>query len=145
MNIAKALKVKNRLVGRIANQQLIITRENCRRDDNVSMVNVEAEFEVLQNLVNELVNLKTQISVASTPIFGKIVQMQEQKAFVNYLRSISTREGVEIESYGQTVVKEYKWTSFINDVKKDILIKELEDSINALQDEVDNFNAITSI
>lgn len=145
MNIAKALKVKNRLVGRITNQQLVISRENSRRDDSVSTVDVEAEFKVLQDLLNELIDLKTKISVASTPIFNKLIIMQEYKAFINYLRGVSTREGVEIESYGQSVVKEYKWTSFINDTKKDALIKELEDTINLLQDEVDNFNAITSI
>ena len=44
MNIAKALKVKNRLIGQIQKQQDIVMRENSRRNDNPSTIDVREEY-----------------------------------------------------------------------------------------------------
>jgi hypothetical protein len=145
MNIAKALKVKNRLTGQIAKQYEIIKRENSRRNDNTSTVNVEAEVAKLAELQDELITLKAKISTASIPVFEKVIELKEVKGLVNFLKALSVREGVEKIAYGQNTVIDYTWTAYINAEKRDSKVTELEKQINDLQDEIDNFNAVTSV
>ena len=44
MNLAQALKLKNRLAGELVRQQEIVKRENARRSDNVSSVDRNVAF-----------------------------------------------------------------------------------------------------
>ena len=145
MNISKALKVKNRLVGKITKQQEIVSKENSRRSDSTSKVDVSVEFQSLLNLKHELIDLKSRISKASSPIFDKIIKMQEYKSLINYINGLNTRDGIEKVSYGQTTVIDYTWNAYINNEKKQVMIKGYEDEVNNLQDDIDNFNAVTSI
>lgn len=145
MNIAKALKVKNRLVGQIAKQQEIIQRENSRRNDNPSTVDAKAEYLKLLQLKSELIELKAKISAASVPVFGNVIKLQELKVLVNFLRGLPVREGIEKIAYGHNTVVDYTWTCFMNQNQKDMEIATFEQQINNLQDEIDTFNAVTSI
>lgn len=145
MNIAKALKQKNRLVQSIQTQKEIISRENSRRNDNTSTIDVAKEYETLRKLVSELCALKAKISAASVPIVEKIVKLQEAKLLISHLKSLNTRNGPENVAYGQSTVVNYTWTAFITNERRDDEIKSLETQIQLLQDEVDEFNALTHI
>ena len=145
MNIAKALKVKNRLAGEISKLQNLIRKENCCRNDNPSRVDVVGEYKKLTDTITQLVDLKTKISVASQPIFDKIINLQEAKNQINFLNSLSTKEGNEKVAYGQNTVIDYQWISAINEEKRNKAIKNLEETINNLQDEIDTFNAQTEV
>lgn len=145
MNIAKALKVKNRLIGKIAKQKEVIHKENSRRNDNTSTVNVLTEYNECVKSINELIDLKTKLSIASIPVFGKIVQLQELKVLINFLKGLPTRDGVEKVAYGSSHVENYVWVADINSMTRDEEIKKIENIINILQDEIDEFNAITSV
>ena len=48
-------------------------------------------------------------------------------------------------TYTNPNAKEYKWESFISEAEKNLLINEAQKSIDPLQDEVDEYNAITKI
>jgi hypothetical protein len=146
MNISKALKVKNRLAGEVSKLQDIVRRENSRRSDNPSKINVEEAYGSLFNIINSLIALKSSISRASAPISDKLSQLSELKTHVNWVSSLPTREGVEKVSYGHSKdVHDYEWTAFFNRERLDAEVETLQEEINKLQDEVDDYNAKTSV
>lgn len=145
MNISKALKVKNRLIGKISSLMEIIKRENSRRNDNPSTVNVEDLFVELSKTREKLVNLKAAIVMASAPIARSLASLSEIKDHINWMRSLPTREGQEIIHIGASQSIGYNWSSFVNREKLDLLLKSHQDEIDKLQDEVDEFNAKTQV
>ena len=146
MNLAQALKQKNRLAGELVRQQQILQRENARRNDSVSEVNREEVWEKIQNLSNELGELKGKITQANVNIYPALERMAELKGRIGFIQGLQKREGEEIiPLHGDREPLKYKWESFINQTKCDELVAELQEQINDLQDEVDEYNATTQI
>lgn len=65
MNISKALKIKNRLIGEVNRIRGVISRENSRRNDNTSAIDQQKLFDELERQSTNLVNLKGAIGNAS--------------------------------------------------------------------------------
>jgi hypothetical protein len=147
MNIAKALKVKSRLVGDLQKAQALFARENSRRDDNVSKLDVPALWNEVTELTNKVVALKSAISLASANAQPLLVKLAEFKARINFLNSIQTKEGVETTtiSYSSEVTKDYTWSVFKNSEEIRLLVKGTEQEIDNLQDQIDTYNAITQV
>src|ERR1700741_433909 len=101
MNIAQALKQKNRLAGEISRLRNILTRENCRRNDNTSKVNVEEIFNSLNKTSEELGQLKGKIAVANVAIYPLLERMAEYKGLIAYYTSIPKRNDIEVEFIGR--------------------------------------------
>lgn len=145
MKLSQALKQKNRLAGEIVTQQRILTRENSKRNDNPSKVEVSAVFSRIVTLSDELGKIKAAIAAANVPIYPKIERMAELKSRIAYIKGLNKREGTEVEPIGANQTKEFTWTAFITEEKADKLVAELQGEIDRLQDEVDAFNATTSV
>lgn len=146
MNIAKALKVKNRLVGELNNLQQIFNRENSRRNDNPSTVDVEEVYRKITNTFSKLVALKGAINEASAPISVKLVTLAETKQYINFIKGIPCREGEELTLVGSNREKlSYQWKAFFNKENLDKQQENLQLQINKLQDDIDTFNAVTQI
>jgi hypothetical protein len=126
MNLAQALKQKNRLAGELVRQQQILQRENARRSDSVSKVNRQEVWEKALKLSEQLGELKGKITQANVNIYPALERMAELKARIVFLNGLPKREGDEIAFVGR-------------DQEKLVL------EINDLQDEVDAFNAATQI
>ena len=146
MNISKALKVKNRMVGEINRLREIFRRENSRRNDNPSKVNV-AEIEAsLFTAVNNLIKLKGAINKASALISEKLALLAETKAEINFLESVPSREGEELTLIGSNREKlSYQWTAYRNKEALDKKISQNQGLVNLIQDEIDDFNAKTQV
>lgn len=148
MKLSQALKAKNRIIGELNQLKAVFTRENSRRDDNTSKVDREAIFTKIGSLQSDLIALKAQIAAANVPIYAKIEYMSELKSWLSYLKTVPVREGTEDEAIGygsSPVIKTRVWTAFLNQEAVDRLMKQVQDQINLLQDEIDAFNATTSI
>lgn len=146
MNISKALKVKNRLVGEVNRLQEILRRENSRRNDNPSTVNVETISGELLDARQKLVLLKGAINQASSPVSAKLANLAESKNAINFYNSLPTREGEELTLIGSNREKlAYQWTAYLNKQGIDDLVQAIQDDINATQDEIDTFNAQTQV
>jgi peptidoglycan hydrolase CwlO-like protein len=146
MNISKALKVKNRLVGEVNRLQELVKRENSRRNDNTSSVNVEETVSQLESTREKLVSLKGAINEASAPISKKLADLAETKSQINFYNSIPSREGEELTLIGSNREKlSYMWSAHLNREKLDAKVVELQKKTNDLQDEIDNFNAQTQV
>lgn len=145
MNISQALKEKNRLVGKINKEKDIFTRENSRRSDNVSAINRHECYSKILKLKTNLVNLKTAINIASSPIARKLVEIAELKSFISFLNELYPREGEERIAVTREEYVTYTWNSFLNRQEIEKIIEDTEFQINYLQDEIDKFNALTDV
>ena len=145
MTINKALKVKNRLAGELSRLLEIAKRENSRRSDSTSTVDVEKVFGMIQEVRLKIATSKGELSIASAPIAAKLAELSELKTYINWLNGLPVREGQELVAIGQKEVKEYTWTAFYNRQKLDGLLKDYQIIISNLQDEIDEFNAITKV
>jgi len=139
MNLAKALKRKNQLVGEINKLKEIIESQNVQLNDNRSRFNVhEAYVDYLRKL-KELADLKAAIAVANVDIWLKIFSIVELKGQIAFLNSLNTREGTFKEgAYGQVVDNTYKPVLSAEVVHEEIVRAEAQ--IVELQDQIDDYN-----
>jgi len=144
MNIAKALKVKNRLVSEISRLQDIFRRENSRRDDSQSQVDLLKIETELFEARNKLIRLKGALNRASAPISESLAELAERKTQILFLKGLPTRVGVETVAYGNEK-KEYNWSSFYSREIVDEKVKAVQVAIDELQDKIDCFNARTKV
>lgn len=146
MNLAQALKQKNRLAGDLVRQQQILQRENARRSDSVSKVDRNAVYETILRLSEELGTLKAKIATANVGIYSAIERMAEYKSQISFLNGLNKQVGEEVTFVGRDQEKlVYTWDSLITQETCDKLVADLQLKINALQDEVDAYNATTTI
>ena len=146
MNISKSLKVKNRIINELTKLQEVAKRENSRRSDNPSQVDIANVFSRLSNIRTELVQLKAAIVQASAPISPALAELAETKSYINWISGLSVREGTELVAYGSS--KEpisYTWSAFYNRSRLDEVLTQLQLKANNLQDEIDDFNAQTQV
>ena len=145
MNLSKALKVKNSLVGKLNQYKQVLLRENSRRNDNLSKINPAQIYDEMLYVSEKLGRLKAVIAKANIGIYDRIERMAELKDRITYLQSLNTREGEEIVlGYNQDKLV-YQWTIFINNEERDKLIQELQLLIEKYQDNIDLHNTNTLV
>ncbi len=146
MNLAQALKQKNRLAGELVRQQQILQRENARRSDSVSQVDREKVWATILTLSGQLGEIKGKITQSNVNIYPALERMAELKARIAFIQGLAKREGPEVTFVGRDQEKvEYTWNSFISQEKGDEFIADLQEQINGLQDTVDEYNATTQV
>jgi hypothetical protein len=144
MNLTKALKHKKKLAKQADEFYVRFQKYNSHNIERASDYSAEEMYTAWMTTISKLVDLKARIQIANGPIQHKIFRMAEIKGLVSRLRNIETREGTFTESsYTGTVSKTYE--AFLNTVKKDQLVSDLESELETLQDEIEAFNAITKI
>lgn len=144
MNIAQALKQKNRLQNRLSElTNYLLTKNKKTEDDPIDYKLPEKDIEYLKT-VKELIDIKARLARASMPIQEKIVEMG---LAVEAKKKLSTLEVDEAftSTYVGSEYKRVKNIYHIDHQKKEDMLKDLTNRINALQDEIDSFNAITSV
>lgn len=155
MKLFKALKIKNRLVG-----ELNLLRTAVRRD-NVAWIRTTADNETrgkraadpkgildkIAEKTTELIALKTAICKANVGIYHKISRMAECKASIDFLEGLrfAGDDDVHSDYTGKTV-----WVTRHEDVfySKEAACAEIErlrKEIERLQDDVDEYNAVTEV
>lgn len=135
ISLSKALKLKNRLAGRLAKTTSTITQYNSvagNCDVNVTNLDIERA-----ELSDSLVELKTAIYEANKGIYRFINQMGEKKSEIAFLNSLNTRNGPELGYNGVWIT----YSATIKKVDVDKRVKLLEKEIDDLQDQIDKYNA----
>jgi len=144
MKLSRALKEKNRIANQIGLIKERIMENNSTYQDNEFIYNI---FELLieyDELTDRLIDLKATIQLANIKIYHLIYTKSELQAKMQMLRSLDTRTGLqESRAYGSTDLHIYKVQ--LNKQTRDEAIKDLQDRINKLQDEIDTFNATHDI
>jgi len=142
MNIKQALKLKNKLVANIKEGYAIIQSQNSIEKGNPRRYSVKDKLDEVMKHTNELVEIKRHIHNANQPVFEKIFLMAELKGMVKELKKMSVEEGKQLSGY--RALAEEKEVE-MNIAERDARVKELEETIERIQDELDVFNATTEI
>ena len=138
ITLAKALKVKNRLTGRLAKVQSDIQAYNSVPAGQADQVNVPALMQAREELVGALVGLKAAINEANREAQRDIYDLAEKKATAQFLAGASTRHGPQPPVYPSTI--EVNYVAALKKADVDALVLRLEKEIDHLQDRLDQFN-----
>jgi hypothetical protein len=144
MNLTKALKHKKKLVKQADEFYSRFANYNSSEVDTTPSYDPKDMFEGWIKTTDELVSLKGKIHKANGPIAEKIFRLGEIKNLISRLRGIDTKEGKIRNRYSDN--KDYvEYTAYVSLIQKDLLIKNYEEELEQLQEEIEAFNAITKI
>jgi hypothetical protein len=138
ITLAKALKVKNRLAGRLAKVQADILAYNSVPEGQADQVNVPALLKTREELVEGLVSLKAAINEANREVQRDIYDLAEKKATAQFLAGLNTRHGPQPAVYPNTTAVNY--VAALKKADVDDRVARLEKEIDQLQDRLDQFN-----
>jgi hypothetical protein len=138
ITLGKALKIKNRLTGRLAKVQADIQAYNSVPQGQADQVNVPALLKTREELVGALVSLKTAINDANREAQRDIYDLAEKKGTVQFLAGVNTRHGPQPAVYPSTT--EVTYVAALKKADVDGLVAGLEKEIDQLQDKLDQFN-----
>jgi hypothetical protein len=141
ITLAKALKVKNQVAGKINRLSGEVQRYNVVLPENKDKQDVGGKFAKLCILTNKLIDLKASISAANAPIQRDIYALAEKKGFLSFLQNLNCDADVR-RGYNNELIENY---AHIGREEVDKLITVFERDIIELQDKLDNFNALTKI
>lgn len=145
MNVKQGLKKKNLLVKELQELYGRLAQYNSIEVGNVRPYSPKEMLEQINQKSNELVELKTKIHKANTPVYDKIFRLSELKSTITRLKSLDCTEGVSTDYYSRNRENPPVKTSEISVVERDELIKSMEGEIEDLQDSLDNHNQNTEI
>ena len=145
MNVKRALKEKNRLVKEIQELYARLSQYNSVEVGNVRPYSPKDMLEQINQKSNELVELKTKIHKANTPVYDKIFRLSELKSTIARLKSLDCTEGVSNDYYSRNRENPPVKTAEVSVVDRDEMVKFMEGQIEDLQDILDNHNQNTEI
>lgn len=144
VTIARALKEKNRIAGRLAKAREQVGKENSCDKKVPRGIDVAETFAQSKVLRDRLIAVKSAIAIANQPIVAKIIELDEVKSEIAYLNGLNVKEGVFVESnYGSRVESEIDAVIRKPQVLEEIAV--LQARADRLQDELDEFNAMTKV
>jgi len=138
VTLAKALKMKNRLAGRLAKVQADVLAYNSVPEGQARQVDVPALLRTREELVGALVDLKTAINEANREAQRDIYDLAEKKGAVQFLAAVNTRDGRQPAVYPNTT--EVGYVAALKKADVDARVARLEKEIDQLQDRLDQFN-----
>ncbi|MEZ6142377.1 MAG: hypothetical protein R3B84_17600 [Zavarzinella sp.] len=142
ISLAKALKLKNRLVGQISKLTQDVQLYNSTQEGSEA-IDVRARFELRAQTVATLTQLKYAIYLANQPVQNLIFELAERKAEVALLSGLSTKHGVYKEGY--PTAGDINYLAQFRKADIDAMVKKLEYQIDLLQDRLDVHNHQTTV
>lgn len=143
LTLAKALAVKNRLVGRLTQARSNIETYNSVLVGQAgeSSIDVRAEFQRYLSLQDAVVRVKSVIQRANMPLLEDIFKMSEVKDRLKLLSGLNTKSGSEPSFNGliYTYVTTYTKAEVLE------MIRRLEAEIDTIQDRLNAHNATTRV
>jgi uncharacterized protein with HEPN domain len=137
ISLAKALKLKNRLAGRLNKVQSDIQTYNSVLAEQANQVDVPALCKLRDQIAESLVVLKTKIVFGNSEIQADLIRQGELKSKLAWLATLETRDGKERHGYQNT---EVTWVASVKKKDVDQETKKLEAEIDAIQDKLDSYN-----
>lgn len=137
ITLAKALKLKNRLAGRVGKLTQDVQNYNSVQE-GAEAVDVRARLAERAAAVAQLTALKDAISAANRPVQRAIFDLAERKAEVALLAGLNTKHGVYKEGY--PAAGDVAYVAQFRKAEVDGKVAELESEIDRLQDRLDGFN-----
>ena len=144
VTIARALKEKNRVAGRLAKARELVGSENSKDKSVPRGVDVAVMYELAKGLRDRLIAIKSAVAEANKPIVSKIVELDEIKSEIAFLNGLNVNEGKFVTTnYGSRIESDIDAV-----IRKQQVLEEvaaLQARADRLQDELDEFNATTKV
>ena len=144
MNIKQALKLKNKLIKSISENTKLLQQYNTVEVGNPRPYSSTVLMVEISKATDELIALKSKIHRANAPMFEKIFEMSELKSAIKGLQKMECTEGKSNRERFR-MESELVLTSELSLVVRNNKIKNMEERIEYLQDEMDVFNSNTEI
>lgn len=144
MKLNKALKVKNRIVNELNILQDIIRSNNTFNENSQLQYDSSVEYKKYINKLSELIKLKANIQKANSGISLQLTEQAELKSTLTFLRTIPVRIGIENQGYGDNLVT-INWKSHLDNKFLREETDSIQNRINLIQDEIDEYNSVTDI
>jgi hypothetical protein len=144
MKLYKALKEKKNLVGDITRLKEQIKTKNSYLEGSKNGENFDSvsTYDELLTKINELVGLKYAINVANQEIQSKIFLLGELKALIAFWKEVSVVEGAQMSGYADRVSN---FSVHFTETERNEIVEKFQKQVDALQDELDEYNFATEI
>lgn len=142
VSLAKALKIKNRLAGKVSTLRNNIVKFNSQTVPPLVDIDLTETWKELDVASKNLVECKSAISRKTSEIADKLVYLQELKGFIGWIASIPIKNGEELQYGVQTPIV---WKSHKSYNEIESLKNASQELIDKLQDEIDEFNATAKV
>lgn len=143
MKLINALSDKNKLARNIKDIQRKIAKHNSYIAGNTPIYDIKELLKELNRNIDEIVNIKSKIAKANIEKIESVYRLSEMKSLAAFLKKLPISEGkVKSEGYGSDV---NEWESELSNKERDTLVLELEQKIDTLQMEMNQFNFETEI
>lgn len=144
MKLYKALKLRKNLVGEITKLKNQIKERNSYLEGskNGEKFDVEKNYEILLSKIDELTGLKFVINEANREIQAHIYVLGEYKALIAFWNEVSVVEGTQVIGYSDKV---QNYVVQVDEEKRNNLVKEFQKRVDAIQEELDEYNFLTEI
>jgi hypothetical protein len=144
MKIVKAMKKIARLKGEIKELKHRISHSLSTIKGNEFEDEFNSLMKLLEEKINEMIKLKLGVMKANIAdnMFEKVLNLGEAKSRIDFLKELNPKIGLQESGYSG---EKTEFISQISNVSKNSLIKDCQESINKLTDELDEFNATKSI
>jgi len=144
MKLYKALKLRKNLIGEITKIKNQIKERNSYLEGskNGEKFDVEKNYELLLSKIDELTGLKFVINEANREIQAKIYVLGEYKALIAFWNEVSVVEGTQVIGYSDKV---QNYVVQVDEEKRNNLVSEFQKRVDAIQEELDEYNFLTEI
>ena len=144
ITLIRAFKERSRIIRQIDLISRQIRDENSIIEGGLRSIDVRQSYAEYTRLYCKLITLKKAISSANNGIIEKLVELAEIKSFCRQLKLISAQDGKqETRGYDESEVR--VMTAEIKKAEIAAEMEALQTRMDALQDEIDEFNARTLI
>jgi len=146
MKLHKALKLRKKLIGEIAQLKSQIQSKNSYLVGslNPEKYNVPKLYKELMEKIDQLTGLKFVINEANREIQSKIYTLAEYKALIVFWNGVPVAEGTqEGGRFGSEALREYAVQ--VDEETRNAYVKEYQEKVDALQEEIDVYNYTTDI
>lgn len=144
MKLSKALKLRKKLVGDITKLKNQIKEKNSYLEGSANGKNFKSSevYEELLNKIEELTAIKFVINEANGEIQAKIYLLGEYKALIAFWNEVPVVEGSQMIGYSDKV---QNYEIHFDETKRNTMVDDFQVKVDALQDELDEFNFSTEI
>ena len=142
VTLAKALKERSRLAGKLKRNFELINKENSKISGSQCSFDMHALHQECFQLHDRLTQLKKIIAKANAPIAEKLVEMDELKSMISYLRNVDTTIGWRSQGYNSEKVC---FEAVLGSAELTAEADQLQKRAEQIQDELDEFNALTKV
>lgn len=142
VTLAKALKERSRLAGKLKRNFELINKENSMISGSQRSFDLNKVHQECFQLHNRLILIKKIIAKANAPIAEKLVEMDELKSMICYLRNVKTTIGWQQQGYSAEKVC---FDAVLGSAELTAEADQLQKRAEQLQDELDDFNALTKV